>query len=302
MKVSNADRIVFPEPGLTKGDVVAHYERVADAMLPHLVGAPLTLERFPKGIAGGGFMQKNAPAHYPDSIKRYEVPKKGGTTTYPVVYLADDLPYLANQGTITFHAWTSAIPDVMLPGRFVIDLDPPPDAIEAVRASAHAVRDILDELGLPSVPVATGSKGYHLVVPILRTVPFEDISRLTHTIAMLATAIRPDLMTQEFRIENRGGRVFVDWLRNTPGSTTVVPWSLRPRPMAPVAVPIEWDALDTFPPDGLTLSNVSEVLVGGDPLAKLAESAVDAMAAVAAADTLLESRGLELKSFDRFRS
>ena len=299
MHVSNPDRVVFPEAGLTKADVVAHYARVGEAMLPHMGGAPLTLERYPKGISGKGFMQKNAARHYPESIERYEVPKKDGTTIYPVVRQAPDLAYLANQGTITFHAWTSRIEHIWLPERIVIDLDPPAGGADIARRAALLVRDALAELELASTPVATGSKGYHVIVPIRPTTPFDRIGEMAQGLALLLSAEHPELLTLEFRKENRRGRVFVDWLRNMYGATSVVPWSLRPLPGAPVTVPIDWTELDSTEPDTWRLDAVAARLEQGDPVTDLV---AEASAAADAVTQLLEDRNIELPRFDRFRS
>ena len=302
LNVSNPDRVVFPDVGLTKGDVVRYYTTAAARMLPHLSGSPLTLERFPKGLSGGGFMQKNAGKHFPETIGRHEVPRRGGTTVYPVVYEAADIAYLANQGTLTFHAWTSRVSNPSHPVRLVIDLDPPTDSADSAREAAELVGEALRNLGLPSAPVATGSKGYHVVAPIAATTPYSDVATMAQGLAALLCTERSDLLTTEFRKVNRKGRVFVDWLRNAPGSTTVVPWSLRPRPHAPTAVPIGWADMDDTPPDRWSLNTVDERLGSPDPLAALMVDAPDATGAVAAVAGLLAEREIELEPFDRFRS
>src|SRR5436305_6122274 len=173
MEVSNPDRIVFPEIGRTKRDVVAYYERIAPRALPHVAGRPLSIRRYPKGLSSPGFFQKNVPAHYPESIARFEVPRSRaaskkhpggkGFTVYPVVNDVQHLPYLANQGAIELHVPTSRAGDLFHPDRIVIDLDPPPGSFALVRRAAHLVREALAGHGLGCVPVGTGSKGYHLV-------------------------------------------------------------------------------------------------------------------------------------------
>jgi bifunctional non-homologous end joining protein LigD len=301
MQISNADRVVFPDGPITKGDVVGYYLEVGERMLPHIAGRPLTLQRFPKGIGAGGFMQKNTPQHYPPSIERFSVPKKGGTTVYPVVRDAPDIAYLANQGTITFHVWASRVEDDGNPDRIVFDLDPPEHDLRGVRDAARIVRQLFDELGLPSVPLATGSKGYHVVAPIR---PDSDAGRVASAMqgaAVLLAEAHPDHLTTEFRKENRRGRVFLDWLRNTPGATSVCAWSLRPRPHAPVATPVTWEELDEVAPDGVRLCDVDGRL-GTDPLAALAEQPVDAADAIGALEDLLDSAGIHSEPFDRFRS
>lgn len=302
VQVSNPDKVMFPDTGLTKRDLVAHYERVAPTMLPHLAGRPLTLQRFPNGIQGSGFLQKNAPAHFPSDIGRVEVPKRDGTTTYPLVDDVRGLLYLANLGTIVFHVWTSRLPDLDRPDRLVLDIDPPEGDPESARLAAGLVREVLVELDLPSVPMTTGSKGYHLITAISPTAPAEESAELSRIVAELAAVRHPDLLTTEFRIERRRGRTFLDWLRNRPGQTGVAPWSLRARPGAPVAVPFGWDELPDTPPDRWTLESIDDRLASGDPLLMAADKPVDLGPAVAAARSLADEAGVEIVPFDRFRS
>lgn len=302
VKITNADRVVFPGEGITKGEVVAYYESAAARMLPHLAGRPLTLERYPRGIGAPGFMQKNAATHFPASIGRVELPKRDGTTTYPVVYEAGDIPYLANQGTITFHTWLSRLPDLELPDRLVIDLDPTEGDVSRARTATAIVRARFEEIGLGSTPVATGSKGYHVVAPITATVDAGRISAAMHRLAVWLSTAHPDLLTTEFRKEQRRGRVFVDWLRNGLGSTSVVPWSLRARPGAPAAIPLDWDEVDDVAPGDVGLRTIASRLDRPDPLAVLADSPADAELVIAALEQRLDEAGVEAEPFDRFRS
>ena len=259
MEVSSADRIMFPEIGLTKGDMVGYYETIADLIFPFLVARPLTLERYPRGIGAKGFMQKNAANHFPDSIERYEVPKSdGGTTRFPVITEPTDVPYLANQGTVSFHIWTSRVPDTDHPDYFVMDLDPEAGDVGKARSATEAVREALASFAVESIPVATGSKGYHVWAPIVPDVPWQEVAMAAQAIAGLVVAANPDLATTEFLKKNRKGRVFVDWMRNHPGASVVSPFSIRPRPTASVSTPITWDELATTDPDQWTVTNLAE--------------------------------------------
>ena len=261
MDVSNPDRIVFPATGHTKGDVVAHYTAVAELMMPFVAGSPLTLQRFPKGLSGAGFMQKNAPAHYPADIERLEVPRRDGeVTTYPVVRHAHSLPYLANQGTLTFHVWTSRLPDLATPHWLVMDLDPEEGDIAAAMQLTRETGDVLSSFGLSSFVVATGSKGYHIWAPLLPEHQFAAVGRTTRALAGILATYFPELATTEFLKKDRGGKVFVDWLRNQQSASIVAPYSLRPRPNAPVAMPISWDELADTPPDRWTIDSVAQRL------------------------------------------
>jgi bifunctional non-homologous end joining protein LigD len=314
--VSNADRVIFPDIGRTKGDVVAYYERIAPRALPHVAGRLLSIRRYPKGLAGPGFFQKNVPPHYPDSIERFAVPRsreaskkhpsKGGkdrdATVYPILRQPEHLAYVANQGAIELHVPTSRTADLFHPDRVIIDLDPPADAFARVRRAAHIVRDALAEHGLASVPIATGSKGYHVVSPIRPSASTETIAVAIQKFAALLAAKHPEDLTIAYRVALRGERVFVDWLRNNPIATVVAPYSLRARPRATVATPLTWTELETIDPDAFAIGDVDRLLDRPDPLAELASSPSDPERFVADVDAAFEASGLVLEAFDRFRS
>jgi bifunctional non-homologous end joining protein LigD len=301
VEVSNADRIVFPDDGITKGDVVAHYERVADRMLPFIEERALSVERFPRGIGGQGFMQKNVPDHASeDLIGRHEVPKEGGgTTVYPVVDSAEGIAFFANLGVITFHVPPVRIEDETHPDWAIWDLDPPPDRVDLVRPAAEAMRSVLVGFGIPTLLMASGSKGYHLRTRLEPTLDIDTVGVVARGTAALASAAHDDLMTLAFRKADRGDRVFVDWMRNTPRSTSVVPWSLRPRAGAPVAVPLDWVELGSVAPAQVGLGDIEDRL-GADPWADA--EPVDLGPAAELVQQSLEEAGMELEPFDRFRS
>ncbi len=262
MEASNPDRIIFPEPGHTKADVVGYYNAIADHMLPMLLERPLTLHRFPKGVGAKGFMQKNVANHFPQSIGRFEVPKQegGGTTVYPVVTEAENIPWLANQGTITFHIWTSTIPD-RPPDWMVLDLDPSPGSGAAdVHEVALLVREVLGEFGLTAHPVVTGSKGFHLWIRLPGDLDHQHVAMANRALAGVVSVRHPELATTEFLKKDRKGRVFVDWLRANRGATVVAPFSLRATSTASVAVPVDWDEVGQVAPDEWTLTDVDVIL------------------------------------------
>jgi len=311
IEVSNADRVVFPDIGKTKGDVVAYYERIAARAMPHVEGRPLSIRRYPKGLAGKGFFQKNVPDHFPASIARFAVPRspeatkmhKDGaepSTVYPIVSAPEHLAYLANQGAIELHVPTARAPRVDVPDRIVIDLDPPPNALALVQRMALVVRDFVGELGLTTAPVATGSKGYHLVAPIAPALDGEAIGAAMQKLAALVTAKHPDELTIVFRVAKRGPRVFVDWLRNRTLATVVVPYSLRAKPRASVACPLAWNDVATTAPDAFTIDDAARLLDRPDTLLDLPPA--DAAPFVANVDAAFERAGLVLETFDRFRS
>jgi bifunctional non-homologous end joining protein LigD len=318
VEVSNADRVVFPEVHKTKGEVVAYYERIAARALVHVTDRPLSLRRFPKGLAAAGFFQKNVPPHYPESIRRFAVPRSKAAakkhprgkapaesedlTIYPLVTTPEHLAYLANQGVIELHVPTARASELSRPDRIVLDLDPPSGAVALVRRAAHLTRDMLGELGLEAVPIATGSKGYHVVAAIEPSVSSDVLAVTAQKVASLLAAKHPEELTIAFRIALRGERVFVDWLRNRPIATVIAPYSLRARPRASVATPLAWEELDTTAPDAFTIDDVDRLLDRPDSLADLARTPGDAERFVVAVDTAFERAGLVLESFDRFRS
>lgn len=301
MEVSNADRVVYPDDGITKGDVVSYYEEVAKLMLPFVVGRALTVERYPKGIGVKGFMQKNAPDHFSDElIDRHEVPKEdGGTTTYPVIQHAETIPAFANLGVITFHVPPSRVTDAKHADWIIWDLDPSPGELDMARSAAHELRSVLEGFGIDTVVMTSGSNGYHLRARLDPPLPGEEAALIARGTAALAEMTHPDLMTLAFRKKDRRGRVFVDWLRNAPYSTSVAPWSLRARPGAPVATPVRWDEVDLIDPDGVRLESLSDRL-GVDPWESC--PTLDLRSSVSEVTRTVDQSGIVLEPFDRFRS
>lgn len=300
MDLTNADRVVFPDDGITKGDVFDYYGTVAGRLVPFLARRALTVERYPKGIGGGGFMQKNAAAHFPDGIGRFEVPKEGGgTTTYPVVDSEEGIAYFANLGVITFHVPPVTIDEMDHPDWVIWDLDPPEGRVDLVRDAARALRAVLERFDIPTVLMTSGSKGYHLRARLDRDSEWGVVANAARGVAALAAEAHPDLMTLAFRKAERGDRVFVDWLRNAPLATSVAPWSLRARPGAPVAVPLVWEEIDTIAPDGIGLHAIEKRLEA-DPWAALEPIGLAATAHLV--DRALDEAGIHLEPFDRFRS
>jgi bifunctional non-homologous end joining protein LigD len=258
VKVTNADKVLFPDDGITKGDLVAYYRRVADAMLPHLEGRPLSLQRFPDGIDREGFFQQEASDYFPAWVRRARVPRRGGGTVDHVVCdNAATLVYLANQATVTLHAWTSRVRQIERPDRVVFDLDPPgAGEVGFLRELARRLREILDELGLAAFVQTSGSKGFHVVAPLRPSAGFDQVSAFAEQVAGLVAAGDPERVTVERRKAKRAGRVFIDTGRNAWAQTAVAPYSVRPRPGAPVATPIDWSELGRTEPRSHTLRSL----------------------------------------------
>jgi bifunctional non-homologous end joining protein LigD len=241
VELSSLDRVLFPDSGVTKGELVEHYRTIADRMLPHLRGRPVSMQRFPGGIQEEGFFQKSAPDYFPEWIARARVSKAGGTVEHVVCDNAATLVYLANQGCITPHVWLSRIDRIDHPDRLIFDLDPAGADFEAVRFAAGRVRELLEEIGLASFPLATGGRGLHLVVPLDRVADFDAVRSFARDVAGTLAARHPKRLTVEVRKNKRRGRVFLDVLRNAYAQTAVPPYAVRARPGAPVAVPLAWE-------------------------------------------------------------
>lgn len=244
VEISNPRKILFPGDGVSKSDLIAYYRDVAGFMLPFLEDRPLTMRRFPDGIESGGFFQKEIGDYFPDWIHRVEVPKKGGTTRYVVCNTAATLAYLANQAMIAAHVWPSRTGALDRPDQMVFDLDPSDGDFEPVRFAAHALKELLDDLDLPSFVKTTGSRGAHVVVPLDRRTGFDEVRAFARNVAGILARREPRRLTVEQRRARRGGRVYLDTGSNAYGQTVVAPYSVRPVGGAPVGVPIEWDELN----------------------------------------------------------
>lgn len=266
VEVTSRDKVLFPDAGVTKGEMIDYYREVADRMVPYLEERPLVMQRFPDGIDAEGFYQKNAPDHFPDWIETVTVEKEGGTVDHVVCGNAATLVYLANQGVITPHVWLSKVDRLDRPDRMIFDLDPPDDDFGIVRDAARALRDLLEDLGLDSWPMATGGRGLHMIVPLDRSEPFDPVRDFAHRVADLLAARHSDRFTTATRKDKRRGRLFLDYLRNAYAQTGVPPYAVRPRQGAPVAVPLDWDDLDD--PDlrgnSYTVKNVLQWVSHGD--------------------------------------
>jgi bifunctional non-homologous end joining protein LigD len=253
--LTNTDRVMFDDVGITKREVIDYYKDVADLMIPELRDRALTIERYTKSVAAGGFIMKHAQKHYPEWIPRVEL---GGKTVveYPVCNNQAALVYFANQGAVAFHIWTSLTETPMQPNEIVFDLDPE-DAkkFPSVVQVAVILHDLLDDLGLPSFVKTTGSKGLHVVVPVDGKATFEKCREVVSGIAKLLIARYPELVTLEFHKKDRKGRLYFDTGRNIAGATFVAPYSLRGRPGAPVSAPLTWSELDDpkLQPNGIKL-------------------------------------------------
>ena len=271
VQISRPDKLLFPS-GITKADLAGYYDGVASAMLPHLRDRPLNLERYPDGIEGERIVQQRAGRHFPEWIRRVEVQKKGGTVEHVVAKDAATLVYLANQACITLHPWLSRRDALDRPDRLIFDLDPSNgDPAETVKA-ARTMAEVLRELGLEPWVMTTGSRGYHLTLPLQRRLRFDDVRAFAVDVASLAASRHPQLFTTEQRKAKRQRRVLIDVMRNAYAHTAVAPYAIRPRPDAPVATPLHFEELDDpkTRPDRWTVKTVLRRLErDGDPWAQI---------------------------------
>ena len=258
--ITHPEKVLFPDDGITKGELAAYYEAIAPVMLPHMRARPVTMERYPRGIGAESFWQKDVSKGFPDWLTRVEVPKKGGTVNHPIVTDTRSLLWLANQNSITPHVWTSRAPDLYHPDICVFDLDPSEDNPAALRGAALAVRDVLEELGLPTWVKTSGAKGFHIVVPLDRKTGFGDVSHFAHAVGALLVARDPEHLTQEFSKKDRGRRILIDTGRNAYSATFAAAYAVRARPGAPVSAPCTWAEIEngTVGPGTFSLRTMAE--------------------------------------------
>ena len=230
IEITHPDRVLFPDDGLTKADMAEYHHQVAPTLVRHLADRPLMLQRFPEGIDGAGFYQKEAGRGVPSWVRTFEARKEGGTVNHPVVDDEAALLALTNLGTISFHRWPSRVDDLEHPDLLLVDLDPSDDDFDGVRRAARWTRDVLDELDLASYLQVTGSRGIHVVTPVDRGAPTEAAAAFAQRVARLLSLRHPDELTDEGRKAKRKGRLYVDVARNGWAQTAVTPYSVRPRP------------------------------------------------------------------------
>ncbi|HET9599244.1 MAG TPA: non-homologous end-joining DNA ligase [Anaeromyxobacteraceae bacterium] len=246
--VTHPEKVLFPDSGITKGELCAYYEAIAPLMIPHVRGRPITMERFPAGIERKGFIQKDVSRGFPSWLERVEVEKRsdraGGSVHYPLAGDARSLVWLANQNSITPHVWISRVPRLRQPDLCVFDLDPSTEDPRSLRTAALAVRDLLEELGLPSYPKTSGSKGFHIAIPLDGAGDAESAWRFAHGAGAVLVKRHPRILTQEFIKADRGDRILVDTGRNVPGATFAAVYAVRARPGAPISAPCTWAELE----------------------------------------------------------
>ncbi|HET9200009.1 MAG TPA: non-homologous end-joining DNA ligase [Dehalococcoidia bacterium] len=279
VRVTHPEKVLFPRDGITKQQLVDYYLSVADVLLPHIRGRPLTMRPYPDGIDGQAFYRRNTPKGAPEWLRGYRYnpnSKPGATTTSPIVDDEAGLTWLINFNAIEVHPWTSRVERIDRPDVLVFDLDEAEDGtFDDVRQAALLVNEQLAELKMEGFAKTSGGGGMHVFVPIERRYDFEAVKTWMKDFCARLIELRPELVTTEYIIAERGGRVLLDWAQNSFGKSTVAPYSVRPRDGAPVSTPLTWNEVEKggFEPRDFNLSNGnSRVAKRGDlfgPLLKL---------------------------------
>ena len=273
--ITHPEKVLFPDDGITKGELAAYYEAIAPVMVPHISGRPVTMERYPSGIGSKGFFHKDVSKGFPDWLERVEVPKKDGVVHHPIVRDARSLLWITNQNCITPHVWTSRVPNLYYPDICVFDLDPSRPDLDRLNEAAFALRDLLAELDLTSWVKTSGSKGLHIVVPLDGKTKMGDVARFANAIGAALVERHPDRLTQEFSKADRGTRIYVDTGRNGYSATFAAAYAVRAKPGAPVSAPCTWEELERgdASPQAFTVRNMAERVAGvGDLWADIRKS------------------------------
>ena len=274
VRVSNPNKVLFPERGETKLDLVRYYQAVEGPLMRAMGGRPVLLQRFPNGATGPSFFQKRVPEHRPDWLETVEVATPNGTVSQALV--AADLAHVlwaVNLACLGFHVWPYLASDPAHADQLRVDLDPGPGVSFAmVKEAAAETHRLFQELGVVALPKTTGSRGIHVFSGLLPYWSSIEVRAAAVAVARELERRRPDLITASWWKEQRGSRVFVDFNQNAPHKTIFGAWSVRARPGAQVSTPFSWEELEAIVPDDLTLASVPQrVSALGDPWASMAE-------------------------------
>ena len=266
IKISNPKRVIFENPETTKKDVVRYYEKVAERMLPYVSNRILSIVRCPKGVSQSCFFKKHPGPGNKAIVTMPIMNSKGESEEYFYIENASGLIYEAQMGTLEFHTWGSHVDDLEKPDMMVFDLDPDEGMeLDTVRRGVKDVKGILEQLSLVSYLKTSGGKGYHVVVPFVPSVDWETFYDFARRIAQVMEQKWPDRYTSNVRKANRKNKIFIDWIRNGRGATSIAPYSIRARSGAKVSMPIAWKELDTVAPDGVTMEDALTRINGSDP-------------------------------------
>jgi bifunctional non-homologous end joining protein LigD len=280
VQLSNLKKIYWPEDGYTKGDLIEYYRSIAPRLLPWLLDRPLVLTRFPDGIHGKSFYQKDAPSFSPEWMRTVGIWSEDTQREirYFLVENAEGLVYIANMGSIPLHLWASRVETLERPDWCVIDLDPKEAPFSDVITVARVLYEICEDIGLPSFVKTTGKTGLHILLPLGRQCTYEQSRVLGELLARLVIRRLPRITTITRQVERRGAKVYLDYLQNRFGQTIVAPYSVRPLPGATVSMPLLWDEVnETLDPKNYTIRNALERMdrLGQDPCLPVIEMVPD---------------------------
>jgi len=265
IKITNPDKVIYKNSKITKQDIINYYEKVYVRMAPYLNDRIISTVRCPDGIDGEIFFKKHFEIN--KNLKRKDIKnKKGKLEDYYYINDIDGLISEVQMNSIEFHIWGSNINNLNSPNMMVFDLDPDEKLnITKIRNGVKNLKSILDELELKSFLKTSGGKGYHVVIPIQNKITWTNFRKIAKNIAKLMEEKWPDKYTSNMRMKNRKGKIFIDWVRNTKGATSVAPYSLRARDNAPVSMPIKWSELDTIKPNEININEALKRLKRVDP-------------------------------------
>lgn len=266
IKISNPDKVIFTDSEITKGDVVKYYAKVAECMLPYVRRRILSIVRCPKGISQTCFYKKHPG---PGSKGIVTIPILTGSGEMEDYFYIENISGLiaeAQMGTLEFHIWGSHVDELEKPDMMVFDLDPDEGMeLSRVRQGVRDMKNILAELSLNSYLKTSGGKGYHVVVPLKPAVAWEGFRDFARRVAEVMEKKWPDRYTSNVRKAKRTNKIFIDWIRNGRGATSIAPYSLRARKGAGVSMPIAWEELDTVTPNGVDMAEALRRIGGNDP-------------------------------------
>jgi bifunctional non-homologous end joining protein LigD len=295
VRLSNLGKVFWPEERYTKGDLIAYYDTIAPRLLPYLRDRPLVLTRFPDGIAGKSFYQKDAPPFTPSWLRtaRIDAPDAGRAIDYLVVDDAASLRYVINLGAIPLHLWGSRVPSLERPDWLILDLDPKGAPFTDVVRVARALRRILDDLAVAAVVKTSGATGLHILIPLGARYTWEETRTFARLLATLGVDAEPRIATMARPLRAREGKVYIDWLQNVQGQTIVAPFSVRPLPGAPVSCPLRWDEVTArLDPRRFTMATVpARFATMEDPVAPVLREHVDIAAALGRLERRVSVRG-----------
>lgn len=261
LRLTNLSKMLWPEDNITKADFIKYYTEISEAILPHLKNRPMVFTRYPDGIYGKAFYQKNVPEYAPNWVKTVNIiSEEGNTTEYMIINDKESLIWTANQASIELHPWLSSISTLDNPDFAIFDLDPMENTdFEDARKVALALKKLFDREGLLSYPKTSGSTGLQVYIPIEPKYTYKQVRDFAKLFCLAIERTFPDIATTERNINRREGKLYLDYLQNTKGKTIIAPYSARPKKGAPVSCPLLWEELKTgVTPDMFTIRTMPE--------------------------------------------